>query len=144
MEIKVEFDNQKLVRFINGEGPLLFEVSWENNGIYYPMKHWLDFGNVILGWWFATTVELLEGADDGEFSFMDGPYSLQAKYNRQTGIVELSPETSDFTWYLTITDLVKELIQALDKACEELTKRGIGQKEQASLKQCSRTLKEYL
>jgi hypothetical protein len=144
MEIRIEFDEQELVRFVDGKGPLLFEVSWENNGIYYPMKHWSDFGNVILGWWFVTTVELLKGANEGDFSFMDGPYSLKAKYNRQTGIVELLPEKRDFVWNIPIIDLVKKLIQALDKTCEELAKRGIGQKEQASLTQCSTILKNYL
>ena len=144
MEIRVEFDNQELVRFINGKGPLLFEVSWENNGTYYPMKHWSDFGNVILGWWFATTVELLEGADEGKFLFMDGPYSVKAKYNRQTGIVELIPKGRDAVWKMPIVELLKKLLQAIDKTFEELSRRGIGEEKQAALAENSAVLRRYL
>lgn len=70
------------------------------------MENWSDFGDVILSWWVTTVVQLIEGADESEFLFMDGPYSVQAKYNRQTGIVELIPKESDTVWKMPIVELI--------------------------------------
>lgn len=144
MDIKVEFDDEQSVWFKNGEGTLFFEVTWEDNGIHYPMENWSDFGDVILGWWGTTIVQLLEGSDEGEFLFMDGPYSVKAKYNRRTGIVELIPKGRDTVWRMPIIDLLKKLVQALDKASGELVRRTSGEEKRAALAKSSAVLRRYL
>lgn len=144
MDIKVEFDDEQLVWFKNGEGSLFFEVTWEDKEIHYPMDNWSDFGDIVLGMWITTILELLEGANEGEFLFMDGPYLVKAKYYRKTGMVALSPKGLDVVWNMQLTELVKKLIQALDKAREELAKREIREKQQAGFEKYSAILGGYL
>ncbi len=144
MNIKVEFDDRLLSRFIEGNSPLLFEITWEYNQVEYPMKNWSDFGLVTLGWWIAIAVKFFKGEDRGEFLFMDGPYSLTAKYNRETGELELSPKGLDAIWYVQYIDFVKALINALKRVDEELGKRGIGEKERQVIEKYSAILKGCL
>lgn len=97
-----------------------------------------------MGWWATTIVQLLERADEGEFLFMDGPYLVKAKYNRRTGIVELIPKGCDLVWKMLIVELLKQLVQAIDKASGELAIRAIGEKKRAALAKNSASLKRYL
>ena len=144
MNIKVEFDDRLLSRFIEGNSPLLFEITWEYDRVEYPMKNWSDFGLVTLGWWIAIALKFFKGEDRGEFLFMDGPYSVTAKYNRETGELELSPKGLDAIWYVQYIDFVKALINALKRVDEEVGKREIGEKERQVIEKYSAILKGCL
>ncbi len=144
MNIKVEFDSRLLPRFIEGTSPLLFEITWEYDRVEYPMKNWSDFGLVVLGWWIAIALKLFKGEDRGEFLFMDGPYSVTAKYYRETGEIELSPKGLDVIWKVQYIDFVKALMDAVKRVDEELVKRGIGEKERQVIEKYSAILKGCL
>ena len=144
MNIKVEFDDGLLPRFIEGNSPLLFGITWEYNQVEYPMKNWSDFGLVTLGWWIAIALKFFKGEDRGEFLFMDGPYSLTAKYNRETSELELSPKGLDVIWKVQYIDFIKALINAVQRVDEELGKRGIGEKERQVIEKYSAILKGCL
>lgn len=113
MKIKVEFDDSQLVKYREGQGQLLFEVTMQEGSNEYPMSHWSDFGYVVLGWWRGTVIRLLEGDNEGEFDFMDGPYCVKAKYDRDTGKVQLIPldesaQEEGIIWTTTITELTMQ------------------------------------
>ncbi|HCV31984.1 MAG TPA: hypothetical protein DGO89_18560 [Microcoleaceae bacterium UBA9251] len=144
MNIKVNFDNSLLSRYIEGNSPLLFEITWEYDRIEYPMKNWSDFGLVVLGWWIAIALKFFKGEDRGEFLFMDCPYSVTAKYDRETGELELSPKGLDVIWKVQYIDFVKALIDAVQRVDEELVKRGIGEKERLVIEKYSAILKGCL
>lgn len=144
MNIKVEFDDRLLSRFIDGTDPLLFEITWECDRIEYPMKNWSDFGLVVLGWWIAIAIKFFKGEDRGEFLFMDGPYSVTAKYNRETDELELSPKGLDVIWKVQYIDFVKALINAVKRVDEELAKRVIGEKERQVIEKYSAILEGCL
>ena len=144
MNINVEFDDRLLPRFIEGTSPLLFKITWECDRVEYPMKNWSDFGLVVLGWWIAIALKMFKGDDGGEFLFMDGPYSVAAKYDRETGELELSPKGLDVIWKVQYIDFVKALIDAVQRVDEELVKRGIGEKERQVIEKYSAILKGCL
>jgi hypothetical protein len=149
MKIKVEFDDSQLARYQQGQGQLLFEITMQDGSTEYPMPHWSDFGYVVLGWWRGTILQLLNGEDEGEFDFMDGPYCIQARYERETGKVELIPldefgQEEGIVWTTTMAVLITQLIQALGKACQELEKRQLGKREQSFMKEAILTLESYL
>jgi hypothetical protein len=149
MEIKVAFDDSQLLRYREGKGQLLFEVTMQEGSVEYPMPHWSDFGYVVLGWWHKSIIRFIEGDTEGEFDFMDGSYCIKAKYDRQTGEVKLIPlsikgKEKGITWTTTITELTTQLIQALSKACQELKRRQLGEREQGFMKEAISTLESYL
>ncbi|PSB13957.1 hypothetical protein C7B69_19625 [filamentous cyanobacterium Phorm 46] len=144
MNIKVKFDDDLLPRFIEGTSPLLFKITWECDRVEYPMKNWSDFGLVVLGWWIAIALKMFKGDDRGEFLFMDGPYSVAAKYDRETGELELSPKGLDVIWKMQYIDFVKALIDAVQRVDEELVTRGIGEKERQVIEKYSAILKGCL
>lgn len=144
MNIKVKFDERLLSKFIEGSSPLLFEITWEHDRIEYPMKNWSDFGLVILGWWIGIVIKLFKGEERGEFLFMDGPYSVTAKYDREIGELELSPKGLDVIWKVQYVDFVKMLIDAVKQVDGELAKRGIGKKERQAIEKYSAILKGCL
>jgi hypothetical protein len=144
MNIKVNFDDSLLSRFIEGNSPLLFEITWEYDRVEYPMKNWSDFGLVVLGWWIAIALKFFKGEDSGEFLFMDGPYSVTAKYHRETGELELSPKGLDVIWNVQYSDFVKMLIDAVQRVDGELATRGIGEKERQAIEKYSAILKSCI
>lgn len=149
MKINVEFDDSQLLRYEEGKGQLLFEVTMQEGSSEYPMPHWSDFGYVVLGWWRGTIIRLIEGENEDEFDFMDGPYCVKAKYCRKTGEVQLIPldesaQEEGIVWTTTITELITQLIQALYKTCKELKSRQLGEQEQDFMKAAISTLENYL
>lgn len=144
MQITVNFDEALLIRYKAGFEPLLFEITWNNDEIVYPMKNWSDFGKVILGFWVVTISEIIDGSDEVEFYFMDGPYFISAKYNREINLLYLSPKGINSTWTVSLNDLIKQLISAFEEVNSGLVQRNIGVKDQGYCKQCILALKAYL
>lgn len=144
MNILIDFDDEYIDKFAQGKSKLLFKINFENNGIYYPMKGWLDFGCAILGMWIIVAIDLLEKSDQGQFVFMDGPYAMKAKLHRNEGILELKPRGENLLWIVPIKDFIIELIQAIDKFTNELELRNIGEKEQEDFSKYAKILKNHL
>ena len=139
MRIVLRFDDQMLDSSVKRTSPLIFTISWEHEGTYYPMKNWSDFGVVILDWWIAATIRLLQGSRTEKFEFMDGPYSINAIYHRQSRMVELLPDTSQASWItsskwnVSSNELVEELLRAANTVRTKLMQGEYGEKEQALL-----------
>lgn len=132
MYIQLRFDRGKLLQRAQQGKPLVFDIAWEHEGVYYPAPYWADFGVVILSWWLRAIVELIEeGA--GEFLFMDGPYGINAKYDRDTNYVHLAPKSRDWEWKLSMDMIAHELIRAANAVSRELLANDIGVSERQSL-----------
>ncbi|NES97677.1 MAG: hypothetical protein F6K32_21195 [Desertifilum sp. SIO1I2] len=144
MNIEVKFEGIKSSQLITKSGQVLLKIYWVNNGVYYPDKDWIDFAFVILGWWITTILKLIEGQQEGEFMFMDGPYSIKAKYNSKTGIVELYPKGIDCLWNIHITKIIEEIIKALTKISEEIKNGNFEDKEQFFVNKGLKLLEEAL
>jgi hypothetical protein len=92
MHIHLGFDQSKLQRYAQSRSPLVFEVAWEHNEVFYPAPNWSDFGVVILTWWLRAAVDLFEGAESSEFLFMDGPSRPRSRKRERGDPVQRSCE----------------------------------------------------
>ncbi|TSE03148.1 hypothetical protein [Aquimarina algiphila] len=64
-------------------------VYFKENDFVFPDKSWNDFVVVTTGWWCSNILKLLNNESICEdLSFMDGPYTLRAKYVEE-GVFEL-------------------------------------------------------
>lgn len=133
MHIQLHFDRDKLNKYAERGSPLVFEIAWEHEGLYYPASNWSDFGAVVLVWWLRALVELLEGSDKAMFLFMDGPYGLEAHYLAASRLVELTPRSKDWKWSIPLDVLAKELIRAANTVSRELLTAGVGRDDRYSL-----------
>ncbi len=80
MKLEVRIDSRAMNKYIREGGQLLFDIAWIDNGLYYPMDPWLDFGIIVLGWWTNALLSMIRGEEDNiKLSFMDGPYYLMMK-----------------------------------------------------------------
>ncbi|NJO81410.1 MAG: hypothetical protein HC828_00725 [Blastochloris sp.] len=132
MNIQLQFDRDKLLQRAQQGKPLVFDIAWEHEGVYYPAPYWADFGVVILSWWLRSVVEIAEeGAS--EFLFMDGPYRINAKYDENTKYIRLTPKGQDWVWVVPIDMIAHELIRAANAISRELLANDIGVSERQSL-----------
>jgi hypothetical protein len=127
VRIIVKLDDSDFVAKDDVRKNLLFPILWEHAGDVYPRKDWIDFGCIIIGWWVTTVVKFLRGHDEGSFSFMDGPYALLAKFDRQTRIVTLHLQGTDKTWYVNIIEIMEALSQNIDIVYEKFEQEGVGE-----------------
>jgi hypothetical protein len=144
VKLVINFNESQLIDFRNGNKPLIYEIYWVEDSVYYPMNHWSDFGNAVLGSWVNSIIELLSGNTESEFCFLDGSYSIKLKMNPSDRVVELYPQKRNFVWKISMKELIIELINAFKMVSGELAKRGIGEEEKLYCTTCAKTLKNYL
>lgn len=59
-------------------GPATAGIWLEVDGREFPSRGWNDFAVVVLGWWVAAVLRLLDGESTREtVHFMDGPYAVE-------------------------------------------------------------------
>lgn len=133
MKIVLNFDKSRLLEYHKRGSPVVFGISWEHQGIYYPSSNWIDFGGVILAWWLGVIWQMQKGNHEGTFQFMDGPYSIKAKHYLGEGIVELFPSGVNFIWKVSFNQIMEEVSEAANRVCQELKELGIGAETQNSL-----------
>ncbi len=134
MKIHLDFDERLLIKQIQHESPLLFGIAWENDGVYYPARDWIDFGIVIIGWWFHIAVKDPEELADAELKFMDGPYSIKVSYDKQKNMLKYEPGGLNIVWLTSVEEFSKELIYATSKIIEKLSEMNIDNKSLDALK----------
>lgn len=145
MKIHINFDDPDFVSLNESKNYAVFQICWEEDGIFYPDKIWDDFGLTILGFWISTIQDLLNGEKESEFVFMDGPYSILIKYKPTTKEVKLFPKGLETVWKSNIVIIIEELIAALDKVNAELKNRQVFHEYQNSIrKKGIKILKECL
>lgn len=132
MKIHVGFDEQQLLKDAKRNGNKAFYIYWEHAETSYPDQSWSDLGEIILSMWISTTIGLARGSSFGSFPFMDGPYELSGKYNREKGIVEFVPRRDSFVWEIPFKELVDELILAANTVLQEYKRLEIEEKESLS------------
>lgn len=132
MKIHVGFNEELLHQDADRGSSLIFYITWEHDGVYYPGRKWDDFGEIILGWWLYSAYRFLQGHKFGNFGFMDGSFELFGTYNHEAGIVELVPEKGDFTWNVPLSELLDELVKAAQTVLIELKRNGIKEREALS------------
>jgi len=133
MQIVTNLDKELVAKYYSRGSPILFEIYWEHEGVTYPDQGWTDFGIVVLGWWFYVVNEFRTGVSSSKFSFMDGPYAIEAAYNADTGSIELTPEDLGVTWHLSLQELVTGLINSATQICQELQEFGVAEQERLNL-----------
>jgi len=86
----------------------------------FPEKNWRDFSD-ILQYWFSQLTKMKNGAEKGEFIFMNGPIALK--------LVRDKDEISMFQYYedklelevkekITLDSLLSKVVGAINKAIE--------------------------
>jgi hypothetical protein len=146
MKINVNFLDEEIGRYLAGK-KLIIGVYWEHEGQAYPMDVWSDF-KCILGWWVTAVIELVDGANECEFMFMDGPYSIKAQYDRTTGKIFLKEgryPDNKFEATTTINEIIEQLIQAYSKIHQALNDRKLNtDKEQEGFDRIMKILNDAL
>jgi hypothetical protein len=143
MKLIVDLNDNNIDDFIDGKKSLTYEIYLQEDDSFYPMKHWSDFGNAVLGSWVNNLIELLEGKTESEFYFLDGPYSVKVCFNPQDEILSLYPQGISSTWQISKRDFITELIDSFNFVKQKLDERKIGQKEQNYCVICAEKLSEY-
>ena len=133
MKILLSFDKQLLLEYDNKNKPLIFGITWKFEDVYYPSNNWIDFGVVILNWWFGCVSRLIGGSSLERLQFMDGPYSIEVIHHLENSTITLIPKDLGATWQVTTTELVEQLLQAAEETHKELYHLNIGQESQKSL-----------
>lgn len=63
---------------VRPQGPATAGIWLTLNGYHFPMIGWNDFVVVVLGWWVAAVLRLLQNDSASErIHFMDGPYAVE-------------------------------------------------------------------
>jgi hypothetical protein len=126
MNLEVKIVPELMSRYIKNGGELLFEIAWENQGLYYPMISWSDFGVVILGWWVSGVSSVIKNKENTfELSFMDGPYSLKMEIDWLTQQVVMSSEDGRFHAKSSIIEVKQQLFNAIKLIDLELSTHNI-------------------
>jgi hypothetical protein len=107
----------------------IFGIEWELNEFVYPFKGWSDFGE-ILCFWASETGNIYKGAEEVEFVFMDGPYSIRVVYDRKNEIINLLPADTGRIFTTSLGELTQILINACQDAKDGLVKRKARKKDQ--------------
>jgi hypothetical protein len=144
MNIKICVSEQ-ILSLNHFDDKIIFGIFWEHEGVFYPSDCWTDYGYIIIGWWVSTIIRFSNQQLEGNFSFMDGPYSILAKHNIITGEIELHPKNTDVFWQVNILDIIESLhdsinlIQAKFKNCIKQEESVILAKYLEALEKCLET-----
>jgi hypothetical protein len=146
MEIHLRFDHELMLKYERRDSPLVFGIWWNHNGLDYPEHGWIDFGVVVIGWWFTSISSLWKGTPRTRFSFMDGPYGIVAKRmsGKKNTIVELLPEGENVTWYIMLDELTQRIVKAADEVRIELTHTNIAEATRLDLEGAIKDLTEEI
>ena len=141
MKIHLRFDEDLLLKRTKRNQPLLFGIAWENDGIYYPSDRWIDFGAIIIGWWFYIAAKDPQKLIESKLQFMDGPYSIKVSFDDQENNLKFEPEGIDVIWQTSIEEFRKELVFAATKIADKLSELDIDMESQITLKKAIYLLK---
>jgi hypothetical protein len=144
MKLEVRINAGKMNKYIREGGELLFDIAWVDNGLYYPMDPWLDFGVLILGWWTNAILSIIKGEEDNiKLSFMDGPYYLMMTIDRTSQEVTFSGENGrEFKAKSSIDEVRNQVISAAKFIDEELSKHHLLTTDRESLAWCIKSLSQ--
>ena len=141
MQIRVKIDTPS--QFAPDIKNPTFKVFWQNKDLFYPMEDWEDFGFIIIGWWVSTIIRYSQGDMKGDFLFMDGPYSIGGKLNKENGELELSPKGLDIIWRMSLEEFTKMLVCTIQDLQSELSRHDIQSQEHMKLETYLKILKNY-
>ncbi|MGH2355540.1 MAG: hypothetical protein ACRDI2_24000 [Chloroflexota bacterium] len=133
MKLCVAFDEEDLARTAERKSRLYFGIYWQGDGNCYPGYNWRDFGVVILLGWFHVLLELYDGATDGVFYFMDGPYAIDVRPVPGTDLVEFAPRDENWRTTMSLSGLAEQLLTAAQAIDGKLAAMAIAQQERESL-----------
>jgi hypothetical protein len=137
VKIETKIDHDLVNQRIQNGREVLFEVAWENNGLYYPMNPWQDFGLVILGWWSTAISSLANGEQDKvKLSFMDGTYALFLTINRQTKSVTILSEDGKFEAQSSIDEIKEQMVAAVNSIRQEVLTLNNAETQRRHLDEC--------
>ena len=144
MKLEVRIDAREMNKYIREGGQLLFDIAWIDNGLYYPMDPWLDFGILVLGWWTNAILSMISGGEDTiKLSFMDGPYYLMMTIDRTSQEVTFSGENGrTFEAKSSIDEVRNQVIAAARFIDGELSKHHLLNTDRESLAWCIKSLSQ--
>lgn len=143
MHIKAIIKDEDLLTQ-NVKDKLIFTIFWQHNEISYPSKDWEDFGCVVIGWWVSTVIQFLAGENEGEFSFMDGPYSISAKYNQDSEALVLFPEQTNSVWEIQLRIIINALISTVNYIYKKFSDNNVHEEDLLIFKQYLEALEDCL
>lgn len=144
MRILLRFDVAVLQKYEQRSSPLLFEIAWEHEGLFYPEEAWSDFGCVILGWWFRSVINLLQGSGEEKLSFMDGPYSMRVKREGSSSLLSVAPEGLNAIWPTDLHKISEEMLRAANEVSRTLAHLGVGKSDISALQQNAALLRKAM
>ena len=89
-------------------------LYFEHEGICFPSDDWIDNPAVVFGWWFYSLKQMLDGESGQGFSFMEGPFCLDATLS--DGILELSSLKEKISWQVELKEFGLALIKGMNCA----------------------------
>lgn len=131
MKLEIAFDEEIIRRYYNRGSPIVFSIYWNHDNEDYPSSQWTDFGVVILGWWLVDVRGLVRGADQEEFLFMDGPFSLLTRRNEDTLHISLKRDTAQ--WTVPLKQFISEIVRGAETVRAELVRLDIAPDDQRML-----------
>ncbi len=78
-----------------------------------------------MGWWVTALRRLAGGAEHERFLFMDGPFAVDARYDREMDEVQLAPQGESFTWQVRLGELAAALRDAAEAMAAGLAGAGV-------------------
>ncbi len=82
LELKLNLDSVKNVPPVKPNFPT--PIWWVFGDKQYPEENWTDFALVLVQWWSAQMIEMLQGKAEIDLSFMEGNYALHISRNGST------------------------------------------------------------
>jgi hypothetical protein len=126
MNINLKFKNEWLMEYKQRTKNQNLVPAWiyfEHDNECYPDDDWIDNPAILLGWWFTSFVDLMQGGQGQGFDFMEGPYSFNATI--ENNFVVLKSEDNKVSWKVDKKEFVDELIRAGNEVARNFYKFGL-------------------
>ncbi|MBV9850962.1 MAG: hypothetical protein JO250_14925 [Armatimonadetes bacterium] len=127
MKLHIEFDEDLMRDYDRRGASPFFTIYWMHSQAAYPEEGWMDFGAVVLGWWLVTAKQITEGAQEGELTFMDGPFRM--KIWSVGDDLSVSAADLDQPWQVAQETFVNELLAGAKRVQRKLQELGLADRE---------------
>ncbi|MCB0036461.1 MAG: hypothetical protein KDE51_20655 [Anaerolineales bacterium] len=144
MNLEINIDDARLQKHNKLSKPLVFGIAWRFDDTFYPDENWMDFGIVILGWWFHAAVNLAKGEKELTLPFMDGPYRVRVTVNNNEKNLTIAPDGTNIRESISFKNFCIELIDATNKIIEKLCELKIDESNVHVLKQYIEMLRPHM
>jgi hypothetical protein len=144
INISIVFDDDILFDRERRGSSAFFYIEVLLNGRSFPSPGWMDFGDVILGWWIMACVQLFEGERETTFSFMDGPFRLRLVKQPDDRELIYYTQDEDLLGVTSIDSAARAVRDAACRVIEHFAALGVQETGQKNLSIGVEKLDQYL